>query len=176
VERVGIYKGASYTTLKATSGVWGRQAVADPVFYDGTSYENTEGFGVQWPTLAEQSNLAFDLVFSQPSALPRRDGEMLVIAAPRLYNGGTLMENAEGLSFWVPRPYVGMARADATRLGVSSGDRVRLTSALGSLELDAMVDGTVGEGTLLVPDLAGIPLGALQTGVLTPVKIEKVGT
>jgi NADH-quinone oxidoreductase subunit G len=176
VERVGIYKDASYAKLKANNGVWGRQAVLDPVFYDGTSYENTEGFGVQWPTLAEQSNLAFDLVFSQPTALARHDGDLLVVAAPRLYNGGTLMENAENLSFWVARPYVGIARADAARLDVSSGDRVRLTSAIGSLELDAMVDGAVGEGTLLVPDLAELPLGALQTGVLTPVKIEKVGT
>ncbi|HEX6289466.1 MAG TPA: NADH-quinone oxidoreductase subunit NuoG [Herpetosiphonaceae bacterium] len=174
VERVAIYKGASYARLKSSGGVWGRQAVADPVFYDGTSYENTEGFGVQWPTLAEQPNVAFDLVFSQPGALARQDGQMLLVAAPRLYDGGTLMQNAEGLSFWVPRPYVGIARADAARLRISSGDRVRLTSALGALELDAKVDGEVGEGTLLVPDLAEIPLGALQTGVLTPVKIEKV--
>jgi NADH-quinone oxidoreductase subunit G len=174
VERVSIYKNASYTRLKATSGVWGRQAVADPVFYDGTSYENTEGFGVQWPTLAEQANVAFDLVFSQPAAPQRRDGELLLIAAPRLYDGGTLMQNAEGLSFWVPQPYVGIARSDAARLGISSGDRLRLVSAVGALELDARIDGTVGEGTLLVPDLADIPLGSLQTGVLTPVKIEKV--
>lgn len=174
VERVAIYKNASYAKLKATSGVWGRQAVADPVFYDGTSYENTEGFGVQWPALAEQSNVAFDLVFSQPVTTQRRDGELLVIAAPRLYDGGTLMQNADGLSYWVPQPYVGIARADAARLGIRSGDRLRLSSSVGALELEAKIDGTVGEGTLLVPDLAEIPLGSIQTGVLTPVKIEKV--
>ncbi|HEY0601716.1 MAG TPA: NADH-quinone oxidoreductase subunit NuoG [Herpetosiphonaceae bacterium] len=174
VERVAIYKDASFAKLKATSGVWGRQAVSDPVFYDGTSYENTEGFGVQWPTLAEQGNVAFDLVFSQPVVPQRREGELLVIAAPRLYDGGTLMQNADSLSYWVPQPYVGIAKADAARLGISSGNRVRLSSSVGAVELEAKVDGAVGEGTLLVPDLAEIPLGSLRTGVLTPVKIEKV--
>jgi NADH-quinone oxidoreductase subunit G len=148
--------------------------VDDPVFYDGTSYENTEGYGVQWPTLAEQQNVVFDLVFSQPQTPQPRNGEMLLVAAPRLYNGGTLMQGAEGLSFWVAQPYVGMAKVDAARLGVASGDRLRLSSTRGNLELFALVDGLVGPGTLVVPDLAEIPLGQVQTGVLTPVRVEKV--
>ncbi len=175
VQQVAIYRGASYAKLKSSNGTWGRGGVDDPVFYDGTSYANTEGFGVQWPTLAEQQNVVFDLVFSQPAAPQRRDGELLLVAAPRLYDGGTLMENADRLSFWVAQPYVGIAREDAERLGVASGDRLRLSSAVGSLELFAKVDGLVGPGTLVVPDLAEIPLGQVQTGVLTPVRVEKVG-
>jgi NADH-quinone oxidoreductase subunit G len=174
VQSVAIYKGASYAKLKSLGGNWGRQAVDDPVFYDGTSYENTEGYGVQWPTLAEQQNVVFDLVFSQPQTPQPRNGEMLLVAAPRLYNGGTLMQGAEGLSFWVAQPYVGMAKVDAARLGVASGDRLRLSSTRGNLELFALVDGLVGPGTLVVPDLAEIPLGQVQTGVLTPVRVEKV--
>jgi NADH-quinone oxidoreductase subunit G len=174
VQTVPIYKNASYAKLKSVGGVWGRQAVADPVFYDGTSYENTEGFGAQWPTLAEQGNLVFDLVFSQPATQQRRDGELLLVAAPRLYNGGTLMQNAEGLSFWVAQPYVGIAQADAQRMGIASGQRLRLHSQRGAIELTAKVDGQVAPGTLLVPDLHAIPLGQVQTGVITPVRVEKV--
>ncbi|MDP9311178.1 MAG: NADH-quinone oxidoreductase subunit NuoG [Chloroflexota bacterium] len=174
VQQVAIYKGASYAQLKSSHGTWGRQAADDPVFYDGTSYTNTEGFGVQWPTLAEQTNVVFDLVFSQPTTPQPRNGELLLVAAPRLYDGGTLMQNAEGLSFWVAQPYVGVAKADAERLGIASGDRLRLSSAQGNVELYAKVDGLVGPGTLLVPDLAEIPLGQVQTGVLTPVRVEKV--
>lgn len=174
VRQVAIYRDASFGKLKSQGGIWGRQAVADPVFYDGTSYENTEGFGVQWPTLAEQPNVVFDLVFSQPASPQLRAGEFLLIAAPRLYNGGTLMEHADSLSFWVAQPYVGISRTDAERLRIASGDRVRLTSQVGTLELFALLDGEVSAGTLVVPDLAEIPLGQLQTGVLTPVKVEKV--
>jgi len=174
VQQVAIYRGASYAKLKSEGGIWGRQAVADPVFYDGTSYENTEGFGVQWPTLAEQSNVVFDLVFSQPTMPQPRDGEFLLIAEPRLYNGGTLMQNAEGLSFWVAQPYVAIGPNDAERLRITSGDRLRLTSSVGAIELYAKVDGRVSDRTLLVPDLAEIPLGKVESGVFTPVKVEKV--
>ncbi len=120
---VAIYRDAGYRRLSNAGGVWGRQATADPVYYDGTSYTNTEGFGVQWPSLAEQPNVVFDLVFSQPRAPRQPDGQMLLVAAPRLYDGGTGMEGAEGLGFWVAQPYVGLALEDAQRLGVSSGDR-----------------------------------------------------
>jgi len=171
---VAIYKDAGYRQLSNARGVWGRQATADPVYYDGTSYTNTEGFGVQWPSLAEQPSVVFDLVFGQPRTPQKRENELLLVAAARLYDGGTAMEGAEGLSFWVAQPYVGLAPEDAQRLGVGSGDRLRLASSAGALELDALVQRNVAAGTLLVPDLAGIPLGQIRTGVLTPVRVEKV--
>ena len=171
---VAIYRDAGYRRLSNAGGVWGRQATADPVYYDGTSYTNTEGFGVQWPSLAEQPNVVFDLVFSQPRAPRQPDNQMLLVVASRLYDGGTGMEGAEGLGFWVAQPYAGLALEDAQRLGVSSGDRLRLTSSAGSLELDARVERNVAAGTLLVPELAALPLGQVKTGVLTPVRVEKV--
>ncbi len=174
VREVGIYKDASYAQLKQITGVWGRQPVSDPVFYDGTSYKNTEGFGVQWPTLAEQPNVVFDLVFSRPESVQLGPDALLLIVAPRLYDGGTLMQHSEGIGYWVAQPYVGVSRADAERLAIATGDTLRLTSAVGAIELMAKVDVTVEPGTLLVPDLEAIPLGQVQTGVLTPVRVEKV--
>ena len=171
---VPIYAGASYSKLKGESGVWGRQATNEAVFYDGTSYTNTEGFGVQWPTLAERGNVAFDLVFSQPERAPVAEGMLTLVAAPRLYDGGTLMEGADLLQFWVADPYAGVSREDAARLGIQSGDQLRLTSGAGAIELTARVDSNVAVGTVLVPDLERIPLPAVQTGVLTPVRVEKV--
>ena len=41
-------------------------------------------------------------------------------------------------------------------------------------DLDALVQRNVSAGTLLVPDIAAIPLGQIKTGVLTPVRVEKV--
>lgn len=171
---IAIYKGASFRQLSNASGVWGRQATADPVFYDGTSYTNTEGFGVQWPSLAETPSVVFDLVFSQPRTMQSQDDELLMVVASRLYDGGTAMEGSEGLSFWVAQPYAGLAQEDALRLGVSSGDRLRLTSAAGSIELDARLDRNITAGTLLVPELVGIRLEQIKTGVLTPVRVAKV--
>jgi NADH-quinone oxidoreductase subunit G len=174
VREVTIYKDASYAQLKAVSGVWGRQPVADPVYYDGTSYKNTEGFGVQWSTEAEQPKASFEFRFVEPQPREMHSGEMLVVAAPRLYDGGTLMQGAEGLSFWVAQPYVGVARTDAEHLQVRSGDQLRLSRDGVSITLPARVDGQVSQGTLLVPDTEATPLGAIQAGVLTSVRVEKV--
>jgi hypothetical protein len=49
-----------------------------------------------------------------------------------------------------------------------------MTSNVGSIELWARIDADVPAGTALVPDLEQIPLAAVQTGVLTPVRLEKV--
>ena len=174
VKVVGIYSGASYAKLRSTGGVWGRQPTGDAVFYDGTSYTNTEGLGVQWPVLAEQSKSVFDLTFSRPEPAPTGNGNLTLVTSPRLYDDSTLMRESDMLRFWVADPYVGLSREDAERLQIASGDRVRLTSSAGLLELFARVDGDVAVGTAIVPDNENIPLASVQTGVLTSVHIEKV--
>ena len=174
VKNVGIYSGAGYARLRASGGVWGRQPTHDPVFYDGTSYTNTEGLGVQWPALAEESRATFDLVFSRPEPALPLNGHLTLVTMPRLYDDGTLMRESEMLRFWVADPYVGLNRDDAGRMEVASGDRVRLTSSAGWIELTARVDKDVAPGMAQVPDIETIPLAAVQTGLLTPVRIEKV--
>jgi NADH-quinone oxidoreductase subunit G len=174
VRTVGIYSGAAYAQLRSSGGVWGRQATGEAVFYDGTSYSNTEGIGVQWPSLAEQAKVTFDLVFSQPRRAATTDGQFMLVAIPRLYDGGTLMQASELLQFWVAQPYVGVNRDDAARLGLTSGDTVRLTSPAGAIELATRIDGDVSPGMLLVPDVETVPLATIQTGMLTSVRLEKV--
>jgi NADH-quinone oxidoreductase subunit G len=174
VREVAIYKDTAYSKLKGATGVWGRQPVEDPVYYDGTSYQNTEGIGVQWPTAAENAQTRFDLQFVAPQALAQRDGDLTLVGAPRLYDGGTLMQNSPGINYWVAQPYVGMARPDAERMGIKSGDKLRISSEVGSIELPALVDGLVQPGAVLIPDLEAAPLGNVQTGVLTPIRIQKI--
>ncbi len=168
------YAGLTYSKLRSTGGVWGRQPTHDPVFYDGTSYTNTEGYGAQWPTLAEQSAAPLDLALTPPPSAAVGANELTLVAVPRLYNDGTLMQPSELLRFWVAQPYVGLSQEDATRLGLVSGDSVRLTSRAGTLELQAKVDAAATRGIALVPDLSELPLAQLQTGAVTAVTIEKV--
>jgi NADH-quinone oxidoreductase subunit G len=174
VREVAIYKDTAYSKLKGATGVWGRQPVEDPVYYDGTSYQNTEGIGVQWPTVAENVQTRFDLQFVAPQAPAQHDGDLTLVGAPRLYDGGTLMQNSPGINFWVANPYVGLARTDAEQMGIKSGDTLRISSEVGSIELPALVDGLVQPGAVLIPDVEAAPLGNVQTGVLTPVRIQKI--
>jgi predicted molibdopterin-dependent oxidoreductase YjgC len=124
--------------------------------------------------LAEQGSVTFDLVFSQPEVVRPAAGALTLVAVHRLYDGGTLMQNSDALQFWVADPYVGLNQEDASALQVLSGDKVRITSSVGSIELWARVDADVPRGAALVPDLEQIPLADVQTGVLTAVRLEKV--
>ena len=112
--------------------------------------------------------------FAAPQTPAQPDGDLTLVGAPRLYNGGTLMQNAPGINYWVANPYVGLARPDAERMGIKSGDRLRISSDVGAIELPALVDGLVQPGAVLIPDVEAAPLGTVQTGVLTPVRIQKI--
>ena len=114
------------------------------------------------------------VAFADFEPAPQADGTLTLVTVPRLYDDGTLMQESEVLRFWVAQPYVGLSRDDAGRLQVESGDKVRLSSATGMIELWARVDGDVPAGTALVPDLEAIPLAGVQTGLFTPVQIQKV--
>ncbi len=82
------YAGTNYTSLELTRKSWGRQP-NEPFYYDGTSYENTEGVGVQLPALADDGKTSFTISFREPQAAATDDQYPLTLmTAARHYNGG----------------------------------------------------------------------------------------
>jgi len=69
------------------------------------------------------------------------------------WHTGSMTRRVRELHQAVPESYVEINRADASALGLKSGDRVRLVSRRGSLELAAIVDGRgkPPRGSLFVP-------------------------
>jgi nitrate reductase NapA len=69
------------------------------------------------------------------------------------WHTGSMTRRVRELHQAVPESYVEVNRADAAELGVKSGDRVRLVSRRGTLELPALVDGRgkPPRGSLFVP-------------------------
>ena len=57
------------------------------------------------------------------------------------WHSGSLTRRIPILHQAVPHAYVELHPSDATRLGVKTGDRIRLTSRRGSLVLPALIDG-----------------------------------
>ena len=168
------YAGASYTSLGLTrSGSWGRQA-NEPIYYDGTSYANSEGVGVQVPAAADDPRASFSIAV--PARQPRQDaapGSLTLITPPRAYDGGGWARGSKLLPRQVP-PHAILSLADAQRLGVAMGERVRIESAAGAVELPATVDAGLAEGLVLVPAVSGAALGAVVTGGQTKVAVVKV--
>src|SRR5690606_34668846 len=64
-QKVKGYAGTAYTSLELTRKSWGRQP-NEAIFYDGTSYENTEGVGVQIAAAAEAAKVAFTVHYREP--------------------------------------------------------------------------------------------------------------
>ncbi|MFO0811364.1 MAG: molybdopterin-dependent oxidoreductase [Gemmataceae bacterium] len=73
------------------------------------------------------------------------------------WHTGTMTRRVKQLHQAVPEAYVELNRADAIQLGVTTGDRVRLVSRRGKLELPVVVDGRgrPPRGSVFVPFFDG---------------------
>lgn len=174
--RVPGYTGITHAKLASTGtgGNWGRQ-VNESIYYDGTSYENTEGVGLQYPALIEQQRVSINLA-PRTVRTPSTDGQypFTLLVQRLLYDGDPLLRDSRLLSH-VPAPYLAISTGDAQRLGIRAGETVRVASAAGTLDLPARVVVDLPTGSVLIPaDLPGASLATLQTGPRTMVAVSKL--
>jgi predicted molibdopterin-dependent oxidoreductase YjgC len=80
---------------------------------------------------------------------------LTIIPVPRLYAGGGAAAIDPGIAAMRPRPFATFNPEDAKRLGVASGDRVRLRGPGGEIEVEAQVGSQAPIGVALV--LADMP-------------------
>jgi NADH-quinone oxidoreductase subunit G len=167
------YAGTSYTSLELARKSWGRQP-NEAFYYDGTSYENTEGVGVQLPSLADDGKSTFQLAFREPAAPASDEAFPLTLILPaRAYNGGEWMRESKLLGRVAPAHAI-LSLPDAQRLGVGMGERVRITSAAGAIDVQATVDAGLNAGLVLLPNVKGLDLAGVATGPQTRVSVSKV--
>ena len=102
----------------------------------------TRGLGqfhpVEYKPAAEEVDAAYPVVLTT--------GRML-----EHYHTGTMTRRSKGLHGLVPGPFVEMNGADAKKFKVKDGDRVKVTSRRGSIELPAKVGSRVDAGVLFIP-------------------------
>ncbi|MBI5526102.1 MAG: formate dehydrogenase subunit alpha [Deltaproteobacteria bacterium] len=67
------------------------------------------------------------------------------------YHTGTMTRKSRGLNGLVPGPFVEVNAADARMLRVKNGDRVRVSSRRGAIELAAKVGERVERGVVFIP-------------------------
>ncbi|HJZ46065.1 MAG TPA: NADH-quinone oxidoreductase subunit NuoG [Roseiflexaceae bacterium] len=166
------YSGATYTSLELTHKSWGRRSNED-FYYDGTSYENTEGVGVQIPATADDPKSSFGVELGAP-ALPAADDRfpLTLLAPTRAYDGGYWMRGSKLLNHVAPAHAI-LSMADAQRLGIGMGEMVRIESAAGALELPATIDAGLNPGLVLAPDVEGVALASILVGPQTRVAVSK---
>jgi NADH-quinone oxidoreductase subunit G len=154
-QTISLYAGMSYEQLARPVPLSRRMS---HYIYAGMSYQSEVREGLQWPSQAERESFRLELNWLEPP-LPPADEEGLTLVSPRvLYDGGTLLGQAEILGTRLVGPHIALARADASALGVSEGDRVQVTANGNHVTLPARVDGAVPEGVVAIPrNLQGLP-------------------
>jgi NADH-quinone oxidoreductase subunit G len=142
------------------------------LYYGGTTYENSQGLGVQL-ALSGQPGLTWP---SLPEVVLPKIG-LLAVPITRLYDRGTTLLPSEMLHARLPEPYVVLNPSDAERYKIQAGMALQIIPAEGSeaglpLRATARLDGAIPERALLVPRSIGLPVFAPK--VVTVRIAEKV--
>lgn len=174
-ERVPGYAGITHTSLASTgkAGAWGRQT-NEAFYYDGTSYENTEGVGIQYPAAIEgKYRPALKILAGQTTTSDKRYPFSLLVKH-LLYDNDSLLCDSLLLAH-IPMPHALLNPNDAQKLDLKPGSLAQLASLAGSVEIPVQISSDVPEGSILVPaNLPNDPLIVIQTGPRTRVSITKV--
>jgi formate dehydrogenase major subunit/formate dehydrogenase alpha subunit len=86
------------------------------------------------------------------------------------YHTGTMTRNSPAIHQHEPDAYMEVNTQDAARLGVKSGDRVKVVSRRGEVETYARVGEKVSPGHLFMPfHYAESPANRLTNAVLDPI-------
>ncbi|HEY1011399.1 MAG TPA: NADH-quinone oxidoreductase subunit NuoG [Herpetosiphonaceae bacterium] len=170
---VAAYRGVTYAALQGPAGQWGRQE-NENYYFDGTSYENTGGVGVQLPAAAETGALPI-----QPFKLEiagRAGAERPFILAPAafLYDDSALLQASDLLENRRAKAVAALHPADADALGVKTGDSVTVTSGRGSVTLAVNRTKLASQGAVVVPlGVKGAALSQIVEGHGTAVSVRR---
>jgi formate dehydrogenase alpha subunit len=204
--RLGLRVGGQFDYASAAE-IFAEMAGLVP-FLRGISHErlDREG-GIQWPCPSPDhpgTRLLYAESFPRGAArfvpavqtveaaeLPDRDYPFTLNTGRLLYHwhGGTMTRRVQGLLELAPRVQIAIHPADARRLGVETGEPLRVTSRRGEMMGSAHVTEAVRPGSIFVPfvKLAESAANFLTHGAVDPsakipeykvcaVRVEAVGT
>lgn len=200
--------------LAACMGYEMRYRSADEIFeeitqvtpsYAGISYKrlDKEG-GIQWPCptpkhpgtpylhkdkFVRGKGLFHAIEFIPPAELPDKEYPLLLSTGRVLYHfhTGSMTRRDEGLNFRYPEGHMEMHPVDAMELGVAEGERVRVASRRGEIEITVQVTPRSPQGTVFIPfhffeaaanrltNAALDPIGKIPEYKVCAVKVAKVG-
>ena len=163
--QVPDYAGVTYQKLAEVVEQWpivGRQ----DVYFGGTTYENSQGLGVQLAPAAQHGE-PVSLGWVKPPEIPYSEGTLLAVPITRLYDRGTTLLPSQLLDSRIPQLYVGLHPEDARRLNIKNGDPMNVSLHGMTLTASACLDEDVPIGIVLVPRSMGLPVSGPEL-----VKIE----
>jgi len=157
--------------------------------YAGITHQRLEGGGIPWPCpdrehpgtprlhqdrFARGKGLFFPVHHRKPLE-PASEEYPLFLTTGRVgphYHTGTMTRQGVGLTRLYPEALAEIHPADADRLGIRDGERVRLTTRRGSVEAKAQVTERSAQGEVFLPfHFHESPANRLTAAALDPVAL-----
>ncbi len=109
-------------------------------------------------------------VYGESGAIAPGPGQMALHYARTMYDDGVMMRESPSLHPLAPGAAAFLHPSDAKGLGVTPGDRVRITSSQGVLEVEASIDPSLHQRTVYVPfnQPGASPLGSVIRVTVRP--------
>jgi len=173
------YAGISYKRLEKEGGIqWPCPTPKHP----GTPYLHKDKF-------VRGKGLFHPVEFIPPAELPDKDYPLLLTTGRVLYHyhTGSMTRRDNGLNFRYPEGHVEVHPVDALELGVAEGEKVRVASRRGEIEVPVAVTPRSLQGTVFIPfhffEAAANrltnpvldPIGKIPEFKVCAVRVEKLG-
>jgi NADH-quinone oxidoreductase subunit G len=161
---VSHYAGITYQALAKVEKQFPDVGGID-LYYGGTAFENTTGLGVQYPSAADRGeSVVAALQTASPDQAPQKLNGMIAVPTTLLYDQGTTFVRSSVMHPRIPKAFVEINSADASKLGIKDGETITLAIDGDESQVTARVDGRAPEGVVLVPQSLGVNLNRM-TGV-----------
>jgi formate dehydrogenase major subunit/NADH-quinone oxidoreductase subunit G len=102
--------------------------------------------GVVYPVVTSAQLVPVPITTPSPE-----EGKFALVTGSALYHCGTMSRFGEGPMLVCPEQYIELGRADAARMGVAEGDKIKVKSAAGELTLPVKVGVRLPEGVVFAP-------------------------
>ena len=156
-ESVKSFEGLNYEKLAEVKPQWPIVGRGD-VYYGGTTYENTQGMGVQLSAAATRGEkVSIPKVQKEAVARPK-ENELLAVPVTKLYDRGTTILPAELLHERIGDASVVLHPDAAKNLGVEEGQIVNVSFNGVSGETVVKLDDTISVGVALIPRSMGLAI------------------
>jgi NADH-quinone oxidoreductase subunit G len=136
------------------------------LYYGGTSYENSQGLGVQIEPAAQRGE-SISPVEVAPVTPHDTGADLIAVPVTRLYDNSRMVLPSQILSPRLNEPFMTLHPDDARRLKAADGMTVQLSLNGSTSPVRIRLDETLPAGFAIVPRSMGIPISGP-----TPVEIQ----
>ncbi len=159
---IPVFAGISYRSLSEVSTQWPIVGRGD-LYYGGTTYENSQGLGVQLALANPNPSLSI-AGKGETRPIHPKEGQVLAVPVTWLYDRGITVATSEMLHAHIGEASIVLHPETAKSLGLDTLVSVKLDSTTAKLKV--LMDEAVPASVALVPRSMGFPINAPAVAVL----------